>query len=267
MAHHTDPILLASYPRSGNTFLRHIFHDVFGRYSWNSFERYAFLNRAMQDPGIRDKDLFHLDDRHLSPGEIRKLLESKIFKTHELPQSCGELLETRPVVIYLVRDGRDAVVSEAWHRKNITDPKSHFRDNLREAVLAEGGSHFGGWTANVEAWLPLADLVLHFEQLIAEPEKCIRRIVQMMPHLTPDFSRIPTFQSQRSGHGLFVSNRRQVQYSKPFPELFFRKGKVGVWKEEIPQDILDRFNMLHGAMIHSLGYDEPLNLDHLTYRI
>lgn len=260
-------ILLASYPRSGNTFLRNIFHDVFGCYSWNSYERFSFLQRAMEDPGIRDRDLFHLDDRHLSPEEVRKLLTSRIFKTHDLPLHCTELLEFRPVVIYLVRDGRDAVVSEAWHRKNITDPKSHFVDNLREAVLAEGGSHFGGWSANVEAWLPLADLVIHFEQLIAEPEKCVKKLMELVKLPEPDYARMPTFQSQRSGKGLFVSHRRQEVYSKPFPELFFRKGKVGVWKEEIPANLKQVFMDMHGDVITRLGYSDTIDLRRLKYCI
>lgn len=263
----TQNILIISYPRSGNTFLRNIFMEVFGLFSWNSYDRYLFLRDAMVHPGVRDKDRFFLNDRPMSPESLRPLLLSGIFKTHELPEGAQAILDTRPFIIYLVRDGRDAVVSEAYHRRDITSPGSHLATNLREAILAEGGSHFGGWSANVNAWIPKADLVIHFEQLITQPEICIRKLVSLMPLPDPAMGRIPTFESQRRGDGHFISHNRQEKYADAFPKLFFRKGKAGGWRDDLSHEMHQLFVTHHGATLASLGYSERVDVHSLKYRI
>ncbi len=250
-------ICIASYPRSGNTFMRNIFMDVFSLFSWNNYTRYCYLREALNHPGIRARDHFFLNEKMYSPEELRPLVMSQIIKTHELPEENAALLETGPFVICIIRDGRDAVISEAHHRKDIIEQGSSFRNNLREAILAEGGSHFGGWSENVCAWSARADLIMHFEQLITDPERCIRKLMSMVTLPTPDWKKMPTFKSQRSGHSAFITNTRGESYRDAFPKLFFRQGKAGAWRDEMPGEMLNLFMEQHGDLIHDLGYDQP----------
>jgi hypothetical protein len=243
-------IALASYPRSGNTFLRHILLEVFGVFSWNSLSRYRFLQDVVSSPRVREEDLFFMNDRHYSPEELRRLLPHRVIKVHERPGDAEGYPDASTFVVCVVRDGRDAVVSEAYHRTLITEPGSPFADNLKEAILAEGGSHFGGWSLNASEWLRRADLVIHFEQLIKDPVRCITHLAEVARLPQPDFSALPTFASQKNGEHLYVSAQRGENVS----ENFFRRGEAGAWREEMPKELLDIFMEKHGWLLEELGY-------------
>ena len=247
-------ICIASYPRSGNTFLRNIFFDVFGLFSWNNYHRYIFLRETLSHPMVKKRDRFFLNDQLHRPEDLLEYMPCQIIKTHDLPENNHEFLRTEPFIICIIRDGRDAVVSEAHHRSNIVAPGSPFEENLREAITAPEGSHFGGWTANVRAWLYRADLVFHFEQLISDPERCINKLTSMLNLPEPNLTRIPTFESQRSGDSAFITDRRLETYSDTFPRLFFRRGEYGAWKEEMPEMMQQLFMAYHGSMLEELGY-------------
>jgi len=83
-------IWLASYPRSGNTFFRIILHEVYG-----------IKSVAYTGPFMEKGDY--------SPEEY------PVIKTHLLPDQLPE--DDKTPSIYLVRDGRDAIVSMAHHKK------------------------------------------------------------------------------------------------------------------------------------------------------
>src|SRR5262249_54086695 len=105
---------LASFPRSGNTFFRIILHEVYGIET----AEYAL---------------------HSRPYLQHDYTNYSVVKTHLLPDALVPNDPTIPAV-YLIRDGRDAVVSLAHYRSNIGDPGSSFRKNLRAAIRAPGGS-------------------------------------------------------------------------------------------------------------------------------
>jgi len=251
-------ICLASYPRSGNTFLRNILMEVFGVFSWNNYQRYMFLRDVVHHPLVKPKDRFYLNDRLVSPDEILERIPYQVIKVHGLPVDHRDFLKTKPFVICLIRDGRDAVVSEAHHRSNIVAPGSPFDQNLREAIEAAGGSHFGGWSNNVKQWLKRAHLVIRFEQLIAEPEKVIDLLYRELHLPEPDLTKIPTFESQRLGTGAFIHLEKETEYSDPFPHLFFRRGEAGAWKEEMTPEMQELFMQHHGKMLRKLGYWEEV---------
>lgn len=247
-------MILASYPRSGNTFFRNILMDVYGLFSWNGFSRYSYLKFAAFHPNCRPEDRFYINKQDRTPEEVRALLKYEIVKTHELPGQSGEMLDGKPFVVCIIRDGRDAVVSEAHHRADIVEPGSHFRTNLLEAIRAEGGSHFGGWSENVRSWLGKADLVFHFEQLIREPVRCMEKLSSLITLPPPDFEKMPTFASQRRGEGVFVRSDKEVDRRADFPKLFFRRGEPGAWQEEMDPESLHLFLEKHGQMLKELGY-------------
>lgn len=107
-------IWLASFPRSGNTFFRNILYEVYGI---SSSEYHMEKTKKV----IEDFDSFPVIKTHLLP--------------HQLPKNLQDLKS-----VYIIRDGRDALVSLAHHRKDIIAPGSNYYKNLTEAILARGGS-------------------------------------------------------------------------------------------------------------------------------
>lgn len=92
-----DIVWLASYPRSGNTFLRTILWQCFGLRSASIYPNDLGGNKRLEE-----------FVGHIEPGVDRKIIFPRnglpLFKTHEYPA------DLKPA-IYVVRDGRATTLS------------------------------------------------------------------------------------------------------------------------------------------------------------
>lgn len=217
-------IWLASYPRSGNTFIRNVLYEVYG------LESSAF---------------------HLLPN--RKVEEGyqqfPFVKTHLLPDQLVPDDHSVPV-IYIVRDGRDAIVSQAYHHVDLIDPESNIVQIMEEAVFASKGTYFGGWAKNVHDWVLRADLVLRFEDIVKDPIAELDKIGTIMDLPEPNVNKLPSFKQLKFGN---------PKYGKPgegkkLNKQFFRKGKSGTWKKEMPKWLYHYFWLYHGPVMSRMGY-------------
>lgn len=250
-------IILASFPRSGNTFLRNVFMDVFGLYTSNNFKVYnkGLSERNKLERFRRFKSLSQKGERRLE--ELNKRYKYKIVKSHDLPGQVLHLCNKDTFVIYIIRDGRDSLVSMAHHRKDIVKPGTDYLLNLKEALRAPMGSYFGGWGRNVEEWSKKADLILYFEELVNKPEKAILKLREALNLPEPDMGKIPTFESQRKGGSHFGGRKRKklsIEEQDDFNEKFFRSGKQGGWKDEMPEDIQEKFWKKYGKTMTDHAY-------------
>ncbi len=250
-------VVLASFPRSGNTFLRNILIDVAGIYSWNNLKVYKKALRNLQRLE-KIKKLHALSKpRERKLNKLRDQFSFRVIKTHEVPKKILPQCAEDTKIIYLVRDGRDALVSMAHHRKDIIEPGTDFLKNLKEAIRAPMGTYFGGWGKNVEEWIKIADLVIYFENLVADPEKEIMRMKEVLDFPRLDLDRIPTFETQRAGGSHFGGKKRDKlskEEQDEFNARFFRSGGSGYWKQEMPEDIQEKFWKKYGDTMLKVGY-------------
>jgi len=221
-------IWLASYPRSGNTFFRIVLDEVYG------IESSSF---SAIDPQATTKDYQNY----------------QVVKTHVLPEYLAPADPDIPAV-YLVRDGRDALVSMAWHRTNMVAPGTSFKDNLLRAIQAKN-SHFGGWSRHVEHWQRRASIVIRFEDLIQDPLQCVESIRPLLQLPPPRKDKLPTFADLKSSDFEFRSSQIIGWATPEIRQKFFRKGKVGAWTEEMPRWMQWLFYYHHGRALRQLGYE------------
>lgn len=137
-------VWLASYPRSGNTYLRTVLWHCFGLRSASVYANDLGGNRELE------QYVGHIEH---SPDMEQQMLESGIplLKTHEHAKDNG-------TAIYIVRDGRAASVS-LWKYLNEEIP-------LRSVI--DGQHIFGKWSDHVLSWHPWdrpGTLLLKYEQL------------------------------------------------------------------------------------------------------
>lgn len=177
--------------------------------------------------------------------------EAGVVKTHHLPDELPMELVQQKIVL-LVRDGRDAAVSFAHHRKDVVSPESYFDQNLNEAIYAAEGSHFGGWSTHTESWLKRADLVIHFEDLIQNPIEQCERLRAFITLPEPNTQNLPSFSSLKNGQPEYGSGKYFLD--KNLAPSWFRKGKVNGWKEEMSEFQQTLFWHLHGEMMEQMGY-------------
>lgn len=137
-------VWLASYPRSGNTFLRTVLWHCFGLRSASIYPKDLGGRRALEDY------VGHIEH---GPQMDAQLGENGIplFKTHERPKDANP-------AIYIIRDGRAACVS-LWR----------FGDKKLPLEAVVSGNHrFGSWADHVRAWNPKRrphTLLLRYEDL------------------------------------------------------------------------------------------------------
>ncbi|TGD73501.1 glycosyltransferase [Mangrovimicrobium sediminis] len=226
-------IWIASFPRSGNTFLRNVLFEVYGL---ASSTYHLEISYALDE----DFESYPFVKTHLRPGEL---------------DAAG--FDPAIPVVYLVRDGRDAICSSAHHRSNLIAPGSDLYQNMVEAIVADRGSHFGGWSVNVEEWVERADLVIRYEDLVADPIGQSQRIGQLIDLPPPRVERLPTFESMKFGVPEYGAGKHQdldEEEKHRRAEKFFRRGKAGAWRDEMPAELQELFWSYHGESMERLGY-------------
>lgn len=270
---------LASYPKSGNTWLRLLLQSylaggaavdinaiVLG--SHRTHERGQF-DEAI---GIAAADLTEAEILAWRPAAIRAWMATQLgpvyLKTHELrsPLIGRESLfpaDLSLAAIYLVRDPRDVALSLARHLNMSIDEAiavmgtpdhrmARSRQGLRPCLF----DHWGSWSQNVEDWCapqPFAAHLVRYESLRADPASALAGIVTALalPH---DPQAV-----QRAVAATSIETLRAQEAERGFTEWrdgrgFFGEGRVAAWRDRLTPGQIARIETDHGAAMRRLGY-------------
>ena len=206
-------VWVASFPRSGNTFLRIVLHRLYGVRTSTVYDVDGVAVRL-------GKDLVGFTDRPGSLADMRAAVEPHFVKTHR--QRDADVDEDDRAIC-LVRDGRDALVS--WARQASEQEPSTYEDELRSKILRVKKAGTGSWGTNVLSWLrPSAPhrVVLRYEDLIRDPRAAVIPVVATLAPalgLRPEAT-IPSLDELR-GHD----------------DRFFRRGRTGSHRDELPAEL------------------------------
>lgn len=252
---------LASYPKSGNTWLRAFLANLFTNaptpVDINKLPNFAFAEYRLEFyERLSGKSRDDLDDKALNilrPAVQRYLAASNkgqtvMVKTHAAMAFHDEiptiLPEATAGAIYVVRNPLDLTASYA-HHVGIDTQTAVEAMALSTNMLATGGDFcfqlLGSWSDHVRSWvdggkngLPL--LVVRYEDLQRQPEKTFGNIMKFLK-LPKNDERL----NRAIRHASFKELRRQedntgfIEKSKK-ADKFFRKGEIGGWKHELTAD-------------------------------
>jgi hypothetical protein len=208
-------VWVASFPRSGNTFLRIALHRTYGLRSATVYDVDGVAERV-------GRAFVGFDDEAASDGERRASAVAHLVKTH---RQRDDQIRDEDRSIVLVRDGRDALVS--WARQRSEHDPTRFEVELRGLIGRDEPSGTGSWGANVLSWLSDPPTVLlRFEDLVADPTATVRRAVAaVLPDQAPvEGGVVPSF-AELHAHD----------------DRFFRRGRTGSHRDELPPDLADAF--------------------------
>ena len=219
-------IWLASYPRSGNTLVRLVLAQVYG------YDTYSLYN----DPELRKMGMAEiLHQKEFLREDIAKYEKAAkpyFVKTHLLPHA-----DDTNKAIYIMRDGRDALVSHAHYRVDV-EGASGFTETLKNLVWRK--PLCGGWSNHVHSWLHKmpAPMVFRFEDLLECP---IGYVQVALRHLKlpaePVGGQLPTFE----------------ELHEQWPK-FFRAGRLGSWRREMDAKTQRKFHVYHKEVLEAVGY-------------
>jgi hypothetical protein len=233
-------VWLASYPRSGNTLVRMLLRYGFGLSTYSVFDD-PLLSRQGSATTVGHLPL--PDD----PEALARRKELYLVKTHRLEDAASP----HPA-IYIVRDGRDALVSCAHYQLRYGGPRlvrklleqlpRAVRDAAFRRALARmvGDTRFGGWSRNVSTWHERSapTITVRYEDLLGAPLQVLRAAcAEVGVGPSGATSDLPSFPS----------------LSERWPGMF-RRGVAGAWRDEMPEPIHEAFWRHHGDGMRLLGY-------------
>jgi aryl sulfotransferase len=274
---------IASYPKSGNTWLRLLIEALTHAAAPISINAIATVrrlasNRAQFDElvGVRAADLPRHVVQQLRPAmyaaAIRGVGQAQYWKIHDAWHLVAPSLPLIPAavtrgVLYVVRNPLDVAISLRSHLGITQDAAIDFM-NDGEAMLARDQRGLPdqlpqllrSWSGHVASWLHESKLPLHllrYEDLKLRPLYTLRGAA--------DFLELSTAESelQAALSATAFEKLRAQEASEGFRErhrhagVFFRRGEAGAWREELNESQMQRMIAAHGPMMRSLGYLDP----------
>jgi len=228
-------VFIAGYPKSGNTWLQNIVCElIYG------LDTTIAPDRLIQQLAI---------DVTYRPYYSR-VGTPMFFKTHYLPRP-----EYRHV-IYLVRDGRDAMVSYFHHIKAVNRLKE-----LDTMDVVRNGTYLFPckWHEHVEQWLTnpynAQMIILKYEDIKADPLAALKQFCTFVG-VERDTSYLEQVVRRTSFEEMKKKEATQGWDTLKWPkdQAFVRRGTVGSFRDEMPQDVLDEFLSQAESTLRKVGY-------------
>lgn len=266
---------LASYPKSGNTWVRIFLENLFRNTTEPApINELNVVSLSDSGPGSYE-DLAGRPLAELSEEDILALrpvlqrrfaggAETAIVKTHN---RIGMHMD-RPVIsleytmgaLYVVRNVFDVTVSLANHFGSSIDDavmmacSPETRTRTTKAAVVQ---YLGSWSGHYRSWTGVPGfepLVLRYEDLRARPFKEFSRVVKFLNLPSP---------ADRIKRAIRFSNFEEVsrqEKSTGFRErvradqTFFREGRVGGWRRHLTEDHVRTLVDAHGDVLRELRY-------------
>ncbi|CAD6875577.1 sulfotransferase domain-containing protein [Methylomonas fluvii] len=270
---------LASYPKSGNTWLRLFLESLFldgdtpdinalQTVGNNAANRYAFdrvLDIASSD--LTDDEITCARPRQYEI-EAREAQAPMLRKAHDAWRltPAGEPLFPPGLTlgaVYIVRDPRDVAVSLA-HHMNQTIDQSIQRMCDPEAVMERGLRRVPdqlpqllmSWSQHARSWLeaPVPLLLLKYEDLLADPATHFGSAVQFLQAKAAPDKIAAAVEAVHFERLRAMEESEGFAEKQPGMERFFRRGIAGGWRDSLSSGQIGRIEADHGDMMHRLGY-------------
>ncbi len=270
---------LASYPKSGNTWVRMFLacYNNDGRpLNLNSVPReFTYTdNRSSDYHSISSYPIEHLGHTEIAlmrGAVLVKLLSDTsirpiFIKTHNAVV-CLEDVNMIPRsitknAVYIVRDPRDMVVSYSKYAEKsvdeiievVSDKASiiHGTDTIHSNIF----QYIGSWSGHVKSWMNSSfdTLVIRYERMHEDPEYVFKQILEHVGWDVDEDRVRRTIDSVSFGKLRESEDENGFRERPPGVDKFFRNGKVGEWKDFLTKEQSDRIVADHGEVMKTLGY-------------
>tara|TARA_B100000035_G_scaffold110935_1_gene94198 strand:- start:3063 stop:3914 length:852 start_codon:yes stop_codon:yes gene_type:complete len=240
-------VWIASYPKSGNTWIRSIlanaiFEESDIRKLGKLIPSFPFVNQSVHPT---TKELSHIGELMQAFERTQDWIVSKSGNNHSLVKThnaCGFIEGVKfpndkctAGSIYIVRDPRDVLVSLAAHNNTTFEETEKTMLDVNFCIARPGRpmnrEFVSSWEHHIKGWQNFAQapLIVRYEDLINETKPTITRIFDYLG--IKNFKNFDDLMSKTSFQALQKQEEGGGFDEKMGAEMFFRSGKVGSWKD------------------------------------
>ncbi len=269
-------IWLASYPKSGNTWVRAFISTCLVGNSqkiFNNIGKIRSFPKKKEFFGIVDEKVLRKDHMKLfeyfisAQAKINENNKLNIMKTHNAwcsVKGFGFSNEKNTLgSIYIIRDPRSVAVSYAYHA-NISFEESVsiiLKENyigLNEKFYPEArlswNHHVSTWTNN-----PLPKLIIRYEDLHKNQFKYFRSIVTFINKFLNNKIELSDDEIEEIINSCSFENLSKIEKEIGFIERagernFFRKGNVDEWQKCLPAKMIKKIETNCNDLMKKLNY-------------
>ena len=269
-------IWIASYPKSGNTWMRAFLHNLLRdpneSYDINKINDFSTSDSAIdwyQAQTSRPWQEWTAVDvarmRRVTQLAICRWRPDDTFvKTHNASMVFLGYPLIHPDLtagaIYIVRNPLDVCISLTHHYgcdidtaiNILADPTigSKTNDKLVYEVHKSWSYHVDSWTAQKRPGLA----VLRYEDMLADPLRAFGGLAQFMG-LTPPRARLERAIERSSFKALRQQeDQKGFKEKSPFAQKFFREGRAEQWREKLTPAQVDKVVETHKEQMRKFGY-------------
>ncbi len=274
-------IWLASYPKSGNTwmwlFIKSYFNPPNKKFSLNHDKNDPYFletfptERRFDELKIKYQDFFDISKNWINLQSLINL-NNKInyLKTHNamctINNSKFTDIHNTLGAIYIVRDPRDVLVSYSSYKSENIDKTleillsndsyeyASFKDKFyKKSLMGSWSSHYNSW----KNYKSKETLLVKYEDMVNKSNPTFLKVLNYLKKISKveiDNNKLNCAIEETSFENLKKLEINEGFKVNPSKKPFFRKGKVGDWKEKLSKDQSLKIEKAFRTEMIELGY-------------
>tara|TARA_B100000586_G_C20016813_1_gene387180 strand:- start:77 stop:922 length:846 start_codon:yes stop_codon:yes gene_type:complete len=277
-------IWLASYPKSGNTWIRSVLISYYftedGKFNFNDLSRIPdypnkiFLDKNIDVNKLKDGDIHKF--WHESQKKILEQKKAKFLKTHNMLGSFQGIKFTKPEyslgTIHIIRDPRNVITSIKNHLNfESYDKAFEYIKSNNAFIKGEDSARFafvGSWRSHYTSWMSdktLRRITVKYEDLEKNTHDTFKKIIDFVNKICRYKEKIDDIKLSNSINSTSFDKMRTGEKEGKFTEnvinkdnkkiKFFFMGPKNNWKKVLPEDIKIKMNEYYKNDLKNLNYE------------
>ena len=277
---------IASYPKSGNTWLRALLSSYYFSTDGNfkqsllsnieQFPQKKYFNNFTYNPKIiTDTSRYWIEAQE----NINKNGKINFFKTHNILGAINNINFTNNKntigAVYIIRDPRNVITSLQNHYELSSNEALEFMLNEKKYIydhhVENDFSDFqfiSSWEKNYKSWkyqneFPIK--IVKYEDLTNDINSCFYEIIKFINQITNKNDLIDEKKMKKSIHSTSFQKLKEIENSKGFLESvkskkknsqipFFNMGPKNDWKKILNEDLKVKINNIFEKNLEELSY-------------
>ena len=274
-------VWLASYPKSGNTwmwlFIKSYFNPPKKKFSLNYHKDDPIMLEPFPDERMFDKlkinyeNFFDLSKNWVNLQSLINLNnKTNYLKTHNAMCTINNHkftnIQNTLGAIYIVRDPRDVLISYSSYMEKSMDETLKFMLNKETYEVGEfkkkiyNKTLLGSWSDHYNSWKNYKSreiIIIKYEDMVNSASSTFLKVLTYLSKIIKidvDHTKMDKAIEETSFKNLKNLEINEGFKTNPSKNEFFRKGVVGDWKEKLNKEQVKKIEKAFEAEMIELGY-------------